>query len=284
MKNRNSEHKTTAEIEIQQTEYKIIARRELRDIFSDVLESAELEKRLLDINNIQFVTPERMTEIAKTNPKDAGADGLMRLEVSETEVKRVPIVMMGSSRANTLHTLLHESVHLMTPKPVFVPHDPMRKLDMQTFYDYVGGYKFKRFRDETNSVDLSSVPSVFEEVEYHNQRFLFWEAVTDWIAADDKVFSDEELKEIENSGYFERHMINYLWAQCPDDQGLFRALKASCVQGSEDPLRLFLLKLKKTQDNQMYDQLLKIIGRTKKNHARIDDWKAVVNKYFQTTK
>lgn len=283
MENPSYEHERTAEIEAEKTEYKEIAQRELRDIFSDVLDSAELENRLKDIGNIQFVTPEQMDEIAKTNPKDAGADGLIRYEISDTEVKRVPIVMMGQSRANTLHTLLHESVHLMTPKPTFAPDDTMRNLDEQTFYDYTGGYRFQRFRGGAHAVDLDSIPSVFEEIEYHNQRSLFWEAVTDWIATDDKIFTDEELKEIENSGYFERHMVNYLWAQCPNDQGFFRALKESYVQGSEDPLLRFLQEQTGAKDNQMYEQLLNIIGREKKDATQLEDWKAVVNKYFKTT-
>lgn len=142
--------------------------------------------------------------------------------------------------------------------------------------------RFERFRGGTHSVDLDSIPSI-QEVDYHNQRSLFWEAVTDWIAADDKVFSDEELKEIANSGYFERHMINYLWTQCPDERGLFKALKESYVQGSEAPLHWFLQKLTETQDNQMYDQLLEIMGRARKDPTRIKDWKAAVNKYFQKT-
>lgn len=281
MENRNYKHETAVQFEAEKTEYKTIAQRELRDIFSDVLEGTELESRLQVIDNVQFVTPEQMDEIAKANPKDAGADGLIRYMVSETEVNRVPIVMMGQSRANNLHTLLHESVHLMSPKPALVTN-PSKDPDEQTFSDYVGAYRFERFRGGTHSVDLDSVPSI-QEVEYHNQRSLFWEAVTDWIAADDKVFSDEELKEIENSGYFERHMINYLWTQCPDEQGLFKALKESYVQGSEAPLHWFLQKLTGTQDNQMYDQLLEIMGRAKKDPTRIEDWKAAVNNYFQKT-
>jgi len=282
MENPSHEHERIAKIEAEKAEYKKIVRQTFQDVFGDVLDSTELEKKLKHIDDVRFVTPGQMEEIAKANPKDAGALGLIRYEVSDTEVKRYPIVMIGTSRAETLHTLLHESTHLMSPEPDFTTH-PMRKLDEQTFTDYVGAYKFQRFTGGDKSVDLDSVPSVFGETEYHNQRFMFWEAVTDWIAADDKVFSDEELKEIENSGYFERHLINYLWAQCPDDQGLFRALRESYVQGSEAPLHWFLQKLTETQDNQMYDQLLEIMGRIKKDHTQVDDWKAVVNKYFHKT-
>lgn len=278
MENPSNEHERIARIEAEKVEYKKIVRKTLQDVFGDVLDSAELEKRLSCIGNVVFVTAEQMDEIAKSNPKDAGASGLIRYEVGETEVRRIPVVMTTPSRAETLHTLLHESVHLMTPPsvPVF---DPMREDDEQYFSDYVGAYRFNRLKSD-KTLDHRSL---LETTQRHNEHFMFWEAVTDWIAADDKIFNDEELKEIENSGYFERHMINYLWAQCPDDQGLFRSLRESYVQDSEDQLRWFLQKQTGTQDDQMFDQLLSIMGRKKKDSTQVEDWKTVVNKYFKTT-
>ncbi|KKT68406.1 MAG: hypothetical protein UW63_C0078G0002 [Candidatus Uhrbacteria bacterium GW2011_GWF2_44_350] len=76
-------------VEAEKIEYKTIARREIREIFSDVLESTELEKRLQEIDNVRLVTPEQMDEIAKTNLKDAGAEGLIRYEIKGAKVRRV---------------------------------------------------------------------------------------------------------------------------------------------------------------------------------------------------
>ncbi|HBR80139.1 TPA: hypothetical protein DEA21_00585 [Candidatus Uhrbacteria bacterium] len=278
MGHQGHENEMAVKVEAEKIEYKTIARREIREIFSDVLESTELEKRLQEIDNVRLVTPEQMDEIAKTNLKDAGAEGLIRYEIKGAKVRRVPIVMMGHSRANTLHTFLHESVHLMSPPALLSPLNHLLEPDEQTFSDFVGGYMFERLVAD-NSLDYSKILGTVQD---HNQQMLFWEAITDWLAADDKVFNDEELKEIENSGYFERHMINYLWEQCPDSQVFFRALKESYVQGDATPLKRFLQKITETQDDQMYDQMLEIMGRGKKDSTQISDWKAMVKKYFKT--
>lgn len=278
MDNPNHEIEIIASAEAEKAEYTKIVRQTLQDVFSDILDSAELEKRLQRINNVQFVTPEKMEEIAKSNPKDAGASGLIRYEVGETEVKRIPVVVTAPSRAETLHTLLHESVHLMTPDPALT-YDPMREPDEQYFSDYLGAYSFNRRRSD-ESVDHRSL---LETPQRHNERFMFWEAVTDWIAEHAGALKPEELTEIEESGYFERHWIYYLVQQCPDRDGLIKAIKESYVQGNEDPLRWFLQKQTGTQDDQMYDELLHIMGKPRQDASRVDEWMSIVNKYFQTT-
>lgn len=278
MENPSHEHETIARIEAEKTEYKKVVRQTLQDVFSDVLDNTELEKRLSLIDSVEFVTPEQMEEIAKANPKDAGAAGLIRYEVSDTEVKRIPVVMIDPSRAETLHTLLHESVHLMSPPsvPVF---DPMREPDDQTFSDYLGAYRFERLRSD-KSLDHQSL---LETTKRHNERFMFWEAVTDWMAADAGALNIQELKEIEESGYFERHWIRYAVQQCPDVDGLVKALKESYVYGDEGYLIGFLRNQTGTQDDQMYDELLRIIGEARREPGRVDDWMTAVNKYFKKT-
>lgn len=278
MENPSYEHETIARIEAEKTEYKKVVRQTLQDVFSDVLDSTELEKRLNLIDSVEFVTPEQMEEIAKANPKDAGATGLIRYEVSDTEVKRIPVVMIDPSRAETLHTLLHESVHLMSPLsvPVF---DPMRELDDRYFSDYVGAYRFNRLMSD-KSLDHRSL---LETAKRHNERFMFWEAVTDWMAADAGALNAKELEEIEETGYFERHWIRYAVQQCPDVSGLVKALKESYVQGDEGYLIGFLRNQTGTQDDQMYNELLRIIGEARREPGRIDDWMTAVNKYFKKT-
>lgn len=279
MKNPNHEYEMAAKTEAEQTEYKKIVRETLQDIFGDVLDGAELEKRLQQINDVQFVTPEQMDEIAKNNPKDAGASGLIRYEIGETEVKRIPIVMTEPSRAETLHTLLHESVHLMTPPPVPV-YDPMRENDKQYFSDYIGAYSFNRLKSDKSLDHMSFL----ETVQRHNELFIFWEAVTDWIATESGALTNEELKEVEESGYFERHWIYYLVKQCSNGDILTKAIKESYVQGNDDSLRRFLQIQTGTEDDRMYDELLHIIGKSRKKDAIhvVDEWMSVVNKYFQT--
>lgn len=272
------EHETAAQFEAEKMEYMKIVRDTLHGVFGDVLDSTELDKRLQAIDNVQFVSPEQMEEIAKANPKDAGASGLIRYEVGETEVKRIPVVITAPSRAETLHTLLHESVHLMTPPSVPV-YDPMREDDEQYFSDYVGAYCFNRLRSD-KSLDHRSL---LETPQRHNERFMFWEAVTDWIATETDALTSEELKEIEESGYFERHWIYYLVKQCPDGDGLIKAIKESYVQGNEDPLRWFLQSQTGTQGDQMYDELLRIIGKPRQDSGRVDEWMSAVNRNFQTS-
>ena len=46
--------------------------------------------------------------------------------------------------------------------------------------------------------------------------------------------------------------------------------------------QIFLQKITETQDDQMYDQMLEIMGRGKKDSTQISDWKAMVKKYFKT--
>ncbi len=278
MEKPSHEHERTAEIEAKQTEYKEIVQHTLRDVFSNVLDSAELERRLKLIDKVEFVTPEQMEKIAKTNPKDAGASGLLRYEVTDTEVKRYPVVVLDPSRAETLHTLLHESVHLMSPEsvPVF---DPMREPEEQAFSDYVGAYRFDRLRSD-KSFDHRSL---LETTKQHNEHFMFWEVVTDWVATNTDALTPEELQEIAHSSYFERDFIYYLVREYPDSDELIKALKESYVQGSEDPVRWFLQKLTDTKDDQMYDELLEIIGKPRQDTSRVDDWMAVVDRYFKKT-
>lgn len=272
------EHEATARSEAERMEYKKIVRDTLSNVFGDVLDGAELNKRLQAVDNVQFITPEQMEEIAKTNPKDAGASGLIRYEVGETEVRRIPVVTTAPSRAETLHTLLHESVHLMTPPsvPVF---DLMRDEDEQYFSDHVGAYRFNRLRSD-KSLDHRSL---LETIQRHNERFMFWEAVTDWVATETDALTEDELKEIEESGYFERHWIYYLVKQCPNSDGLIKAIKESYVQGNEDPLRWFLQSQTGTQDDQMYDELLHIMSKSRKDASCVDEWMSAVNRYFQTS-
>ena len=275
MENLSHQGEVIAQIEAERIEYKEIVRRALHNVFKDVLDSAELKKRLELIDRVEFVTAEQMEEIAKANPKEAGALGFIRYEVTNTEIKRYPVVMIESSRVETLHTLLHESVHLMTPEatPVF---DSMREVEDQYFSDYLGAYRFNRLRDD-KSLDKRSLLNTIPQ---HNARMMFWEAVTDWIAVSAGALTSQELDEIAESGYFERYWIDYLVQQCSNKSGLIDALKESYVQGNEDSFRWFLQNQTGTKDDEMYDELLTIMGRARQEVGRVDDWMAIVNIYF----
>lgn len=273
----NPERAQQERIEAERMEYKIISRRVLNDLFKDVLDARELERRLMLVDRVKFVTHDQMDVIAKSNPQDAGADGLIQYEVSESEVRRLPIVLHSSSRVETLHTLVHEGTHLMTPEPVLVTNI-IAEPDEETFSDYVGGFRFERNR-KTKQIDLMSIHKDTPA------RFLFWESVTDWIAEFglESEMSDQEKEELAMSGYFERHWIDYLMRKSPDAPGLIQAIKESYAAGSEDSLRWCLQKQLDVQDDHFYDALIKIIGRDRTDEKRVDDWMQVVDDAFKSS-
>ena len=273
----NPERARQERIEAERTEYKAIAMRVLTDLFVDVLDKGELEKRLALVDGVKFVTQSQMDVLAKENPTEAGADGLIQYEVGKTSVRRIPIVLHSSSRADTLHTLMHEATHLMTPDSTFV-HDPMAEPGEENFNDYLGGLHFERNR-RTKEVDLLA-SRVDEDTASHA---LFWEATTDWIAEfgliDD--LTDLEKEEIGTAGYFERHWIGYLIRKSPNPSELLQAVKESYVTGNEDPLRWCLHRQLNTQDDKFFDELLKIIGRDRMDEKRVDDWIQTVDESFK---
>jgi len=264
-------------IEAERAELKVIARRVLTRLFQDALEVDELEKRLAFVDQVHFVTQAQMDAIAENNPQDAGADGLIQYEVSESGVRRIPVVLHAPSRAETLHTLVHEGTHLMTPEPALVIN-PMAEPGEETFSDHLGGLRLDRNRI-TKQLDPMSI-----DIDTPS-RFLFWEAITDFLSEFGLVdeMSDEEQEEIETSGYFERYWIGYLVRKSPDPSGLIEAIQMSYVTGSEDPLRWCLQKQIGVQNDLFYDGLLRIIGRDRMDEKRVDDWMKVVDETFRSS-
>ena len=273
----NPDHTQQEHIEVERTEYKTIARRVLRDLFENILEVPELEQKLTSFDDVKIVTRAQMDAIAANHPRDAGADGLIHYEVSDTEVRRSVVVLHSSSWAETLHTLTHEGVHLLSPEPGLV-YDPMAEPGEEVFSDYVGALRFERSR-QTKEIDPLSIQSAF------NSSFLFWEAVTDWLAelALAEELTEPQLEEIADSGYFERHWIHYLVRKSPDTTELIHAIKESYTSGSTDSFRWCLQKQLRVQNDRLYDSLLHIMGRNRTDEKRVDDWMTLVDSAFKTS-
>ncbi|MDP2631382.1 MAG: hypothetical protein Q8P30_01270 [Candidatus Uhrbacteria bacterium] len=272
----NKERAEGSAIERERSEFTAIVRRTVKEFFSDVLSDDEVSRRLTEMRAVEFLTQEQMEEVAQKNPKEAGADGFIRYEVSANSVSKYPVVLHSESRAETLHTLAHEATHLISPESVFVTN-PTKEPDKQTFSDYLGGIEFERDR-LTKEVDPMSVI-------YDNPRgrALFWESITDWIAQSclDEVLSQEEKDEIATGGYFERHWIDYLVNESTDRDGLIRAIKESYATGYEDPLIIWFREHSQTHDDEMYNALISIINRPRTEEDRVDDWMSVVDGNFK---
>lgn len=277
MKEPNLDHVQVEHIEVERAEYKAIVRRALTDLFQDVLGESELEQRLAMVDEVTFVTRAQMDAIAKNNPREAGADGLIQYDVSDTGVRRIPVVLHTASRVATLHTLLHEVTHLMTPKSVIVSN-PIAEVSEGTFSDYLGALWFQR-DIQTKEIDFMSLTPDAPS------RFLFWEAVTDWLAETGlgNEITEQEREEIATSGYFERHWIDYLLRQSPDPSALIKAIKESYTTGTEDPFRWCLHEQIGINNDDFYDELLKITGRKRTDETRVDDWISTVDAGFKKT-
>ncbi len=273
----NPAEREIARIEAERVEFKKTAERTLRGLFADVLPSEVLESRLSVLRKTVFVTRQELDRMGEENPKEDGADGLIRYQVDGHEVRRSAVVLHSASRAETLHTLLHEGSHLMAPES-YVAVDYMRDEDEQVYSVYLGPLRHSRFV-KTGEVDPLSVDFRHKPA----QRALFWEAVTDWLADEalKDILTEKEKEEVSTSGYLERHYIQYLVDHAPDRPTLVRAVNEAYATGSEDPFRLAMEKLSGTKDDVFYEELLDVLKiGIDRWEERIEKWMEVVDTYF----
>lgn len=264
------------EIEAERSEMKRIVMRALREAFTGILAAEVLDERIRVIDDTQFLTEEEFAEAARQHPNEAEADGIMRVEVNQGIVRRYAVVK-HTTRAATLHTLAHEATHLLAPESNVV-FNPMRENEgVQVYSVYLGPLWHNRFV-VNGEPDPQSI--YFDKPA---QRALFWEAVTDW-NADDVVkdeFDDREKEEVKTSGYVERHYIAYLVDHAPDRDQMVQALRLGLTSGSEDEFRWALQKITRRADDQLYEDLLDVLGHEEADwEGRVDLWMQTVNSYF----
>ncbi|MFZ2190253.1 MAG: hypothetical protein WA057_06715 [Candidatus Magasanikiibacteriota bacterium] len=271
----NHEQAEIARVEAERAEYKKTAKQIVTRLFQDVLSNDELIKRAQCADQTEFVTPAQMQVRAKDNPTEPDVDGFIQIDLTDTEVRRHSVITHSKSRAETLHTLLHESVHLMSPRPTLISN-PMDEPGDEKFSDYLGAIRYERFR-RNKKVDIRSL------ADKPNAQALFWEAVTDWLAEEglENELSPEEIDEIADGGYYERHWIYYLVRKSPNKPELIKAIKEAYTQGNEDPLLWILQKQSQTTDNSLYEKMLDIMGRPRTETDRVDDWMKIIDQYFK---
>ncbi len=267
-------------LEAERTEMKQLAHRLLREAFVDVLPSEDFDRRLAQLNDTRFVSDEEYNQLVQEHPDEADAEGIMRVEVQGKNVRRYAVVRQRASRAENLHTLMHEGTHLMAPESHLV-FDPMRDEEDQVYSVYLGAVRADRFV-RTGEVDPLSIPW-----DRPKGRGLFWEAFTDWNALE--VLADQltpaEQEGLSTSGYVERHYLAYLVDHVPNRAELVRALREANVQGSEDPLRRYFYALTGQNDDTMYEELLDVLAIPMDEdnwERRSEAWMAVVDKYVGT--
>lgn len=262
-------------IESERSEMTGLARRLMSEAFADILPPEELEARLQTIADTKYVSEQELERLAAEHPNEADADGIMRVELVGMWTRRYAVVKHGASRAETLHTLAHESTHLMAPNGNRV-QDWMREEDEQTYSVFLGPLRSERFIKD-GKIDRMSIMFARPAL-----RVLFWEAVTDWHA--DEVLrdtlSEDEKNETDLSGYLERQYIGHLVDQVPDREAFVKAIRTAYAEGSEDPFRIAMEKVSGRKDDQFYDELLDVLKIKPENwEERIVAWMATVKKY-----
>ena len=264
---------------MERKEMKLLAQRLLRTAFEGVLEGENLERRLSMIEETRFFSPEEFASRVEEHPEEADADGIMHMEVVGREVRRFAIVKEGT-RAETLHTLLHEGTHLMAPESHVVT-DYMREADDQVHSVYLGALRYDRVI-KTGEVDPLSVR--FDRVQ---ARHLFWESITDWHA--DELLRDElsetERDEIATGGYIERHYIEHLINTVLERGAFIEAIRKAYATGSEDPFYWEMQRISGRKDDAFYEELLNVLSMPLNDDTweqRLDAWMATVKKYLST--
>ncbi len=267
-------------IEAERSEMKRTTERLLREAFTGILSEEELEHRLKAVADTVFVNEQDFDRLLEEHPDEADAAGVMRVEVKDGKIRRYAVVKQAT-RAEQLHSLAHETTHLMAPDSYFVTKIWQDDDADKTYSVYIGPLRHERFV-ENGKVDPLSMELADRKP---RQRILFWEAVTDWHADEllRNELTDEEKEEIETTGYLERQYISYLIDQSPDREELIKAIRTTYAEGNEDPFRWALHKITDRKDDQMYEALLDVLKIPLEQwEERVDLWMGVVQKYFST--
>lgn len=124
------------------------------------------------------------------------------------------------------HTAVHEGVHLLGP-------DSRKGTDI-----HERKYILKSLGPKWTTLYLNEEGKVVDTQPIQHEEKLFWEAVTDFVAAkktSEKFGSEETDRELidEGKGFIQRYWIDFLVKSHPNPDELLKTLKQALYQGSE---------------------------------------------------
>ena len=193
------------------------------------LEPGVANKRLEGLRNAKVLGPAQLVEeVERATGLKLPEDKVGGIIVFDGDDKLGRRALLGEvdSPLVAYHTAVHEGIHLLGP-------DSRRGADV-----FEREYISKSLGPRWTTLYLNEEGEVVETQPIRHEEKLFWEAVTDFVAAkktSEKFGSEETDRELiaEGKGFLQRYWIEFLVKAHPNPDELLKTLKQALYQGSE---------------------------------------------------